>query len=220
MTDLRSRVTVLRESAQTLEMLVVRATTCRDAGRVRAIREIGASSMGIVMRAAAAFVLGFATLVAAQDVTSAMHGTVKKIDASAKTVAITTEDGTEQVVHFSDKTLVHGTTVGATDTFHGLKVGSQVVVRTTGTGSKKTAVEVDNVGKDGLKVTEGTITKIDAGGKTVVVKTADGTEQTFDMTARAGEDAAKATAAGATKTGKVTVYYVDEGGKKIAHLFK
>ena len=176
--------------------------------------------MGIVMRAAAAVVFGVATSVAAQDVTSAMHGTVKKIDASAKTVAITTADGTEQVVHFTDKTVVHGTTAGATDAFHGLKVGSQVVVRTTESGSKKTAVEVDNVGKDGLKATEGTITKIDAGGKKVVLKTADGTEQTFDMTARASEDAAKATAAGATKAGKVTVYYVDDGGKKIVHLFK
>jgi hypothetical protein len=176
--------------------------------------------MGIVMRAAAAFVFGVATMVAAQDVTSAVHGTVKKIDASAKTVAITTADGAEQVVHFTDKTVVHGTTAGATDAFHGLKVGSQVVVRTTGAGSKKTAVEVDNVGKDGLKVTEGTITKVDTGSKKIFVKTADGTEQAFDMTAHATEDAGKATAAGATKTGKVTVYYVDEGGKKVVHLFK
>jgi hypothetical protein len=109
---------------------------------------------------------------------------------------------------------------GSKDTFQGLKEGSEVVIHTTGTGAKKTAVEVDNLSKDGLKSTEGTITKVDAGTKKIVVKAADGTEQTFDMTAHAAAEAGKATAAGTEKAGKATVYYTEEGGKKVVHFFK
>jgi hypothetical protein len=50
-----------------------------------------------------------------------------------------------------------------------------------------------------------------------VVKTADGTEKTFELTGKAAEDAGKDTGKGIAKGAKVTVYYTDEGGKKVAH---
>jgi hypothetical protein len=149
-----------------------------------------------------------------------IHGTVKKVDEGAKTVTIATANGSEEVVHFTDKTVVHGTEAGSKDTFHGLKVGSEVAVHGTTVGATKTAVEVDNIGKDGLKATEGTISKVGAGGKEVVVKTADGTEQTFEVTGDAAADLGKATGKGAAKGGKFTFYYTEEGGKKVAHFFK
>ena len=48
-------------------------------------------------------------------------------------------------------------------------------------------------------MTKGTIVKVDSGAKTVVVKTADGTEKTFDFTANAGKDMGKAVGAGTEK---------------------
>jgi hypothetical protein len=48
------------------------------------------------------------------------------------------------------------------------------------------------------------------------VKTGDGAEETYHLTA----DAAKESGKGLDKAGKVTVYYTEEGGKKIAHFFK
>jgi hypothetical protein len=167
-----------------------------------------------------AIAMAAAAILTAQGASSVVHGTVKKIDAAAKTVAIATATGAEEVVHFTDKTVVHGTEVGAKDALHGLKVGSEVVVHTTASGATKTAVEIDHLGKGGLKVVEGTISKVGAGGKTVAVKTADGAEVTFDVTANAATDVAKETAAGAEKAGKVSLYYTEEGGKKIAHFFK
>jgi hypothetical protein len=149
-----------------------------------------------------------------------IQGTVKKVDEAAKTVAVTTAKGTEEVVHFTDKTVVHGTEAGSKDALHGLKVGSEVAVHATGTGATKTAVEIDHIGKGGLKVTEGTISKVGDGGKTVVVKSADGTEQAFEVTGHAAADVGKDTAKGTEKAGKVTVYYTEEGGKKVAHFFK
>jgi len=82
-----------------------------------------------------------------------------------------------------------------------------------------TGVEIGKIGKDSVKVTKGTIVKVDSGAKTVVVKSADGTEKTFDFTENAGKDMGKAVGAGTEKGAKVTVYYTEESGKKIAHFF-
>lgn len=50
-----------------------------------------------------------------------------------------------------------------------------------------------------MKVTKGTITKIDKGTKTVAVKSAHGTEKTFDYTDNAAKDFAKETGKGMKK---------------------
>ena len=163
---------------------------------------------------------------AAQDVASAVAGTVKAVDKGGKTVVVKTGEGTEHTLHFVGKTVVHGsedvakgTEVGAKDTWHGLKEGSEVVAQYTAKGAEKTAVEVDHVAKDGVKVTEGTVSAIDRGAKTMAVKTADGTVETFKMTDRAAVVGAKDVGKGVEKASKVTVYYTEESGKKIAHFF-
>jgi len=56
--------------------------------------------------------------------------------------------------------------------------------------------------------------------KKMNVKAADGTEHTFDVAGHDTADAAKGIGKGADKTGKVTVYYTEEGGKKVAHFFE
>src|SRR5271156_682117 len=157
---------------------------------------------------------------AADDVVSAVHGTVTKVDEATKTIVVKTKDGTEHTLHFVAKTTVHGTEAGAKDTFKGVKEGSEVVAHYTVKGTEKTAMEVDKVSKDGLKETEGTIADIDRGAKTIGIKTADGTVQTFKIADHATEDAGKDIAKGAEKTAKVTVFYTEEGGKRIVHWFE
>lgn len=172
--------------------------------------------------AAVVALLIFATR-AADDVASAVHGTITKLDSSTKTMIVKTKDGTEQTVHFLGNTAVTGadrTAPGAKDAFKGLSEGSEVVVHYSEKGGEKTATEVDKVGKDGLKYVDGTVTKVGKDGKTVVVKAADGTEQTFDVAGHDTLDAAKGIGKAADKTGKVTVYYSEEGGKKVAHFFE
>jgi hypothetical protein len=160
---------------------------------------------------------------AADDVVTAVEGTVKKVDAGTKTVVVATADGTEHTVHFVGKTSVHGwdaTEAGAKDSMHGVKEGSHVVVHYSVKGTEKTAQEVDRIGDGGLKVTEGTVSKIDRGTKTLAVKTADGAEATYKISEHAAVDAGKETGKGVEKASKVTVYYTEEGGKKIVHFFK
>jgi hypothetical protein len=150
-------------------------------------------------------------------------GVVLKTDDAAKTVVVKLADGTEHTFHFVKATTVHGaqeTAAGAKDAFHGLKEGSEVAVHYTAKGSVETAEEVDHIGKDGLKVTEATVTHVDRGAKTIAVKTADGTEEVYRMTDSAARDAGKGIGTGAEKSAKVTVYYTEEAGHKVAHFFK
>ena len=150
----------------------------------------------------------------------AVHGTVTKVDSVGKTIVIKTKEGTEHTVHFVNKTVVHGAEVGAKDSFKGVQEGSEVVAHYTTKGAEKTAVEVDKLGKDGLKATEGTVSEIDRGTKTIAVKTADGSVQTFKMADHATEDAGKEVGKATVKSAKVTVYYTEDAGKKIAHFFE
>src|SRR6266566_3334545 len=112
----------------------------------------------------------------AVEAVSAVHGTISKVDSGTKTIVVKTADGTEHTFRLIAKTTVHGTEVGAKDTFHGLKEGTNVVAHYTEKGTEKTAVEVDKLGKDGLKAVEGTVSEVDRGGKKLVLKSADGAE--------------------------------------------
>lgn len=163
------------------------------------------------------------TVLAADEVVSAVHGVVTKVDAASKTIVVKTKEGTEHTIHFVDKTAVYGakeTAEGAKDTFHGVKEGSEVVAHYTEKGGEKTAVEVDKVGKDGVKTVDGTVTKVGEDGKTVTVKTADGTEHTFEVAGHGTKVAAVDASKGTEKGAKVTVYYTESAGKKVAHFFQ
>jgi hypothetical protein len=161
--------------------------------------------------------------VTAFAIESAVQGTIEKVDSAAKTVVVKLADGTEQTFHFLGRTAVHGTqaaVAGGKEAFQGLKKGSQVVVHYTAKGAEKTADEVDYVGEGGLQATEGTIEKVDRSAKTLTVKTANGTKETFHLTNDAAHDAGRNISAGAQKASKVTVYYTEESGHKVAHFFK
>lgn len=158
-----------------------------------------------------------------QDVVHAVEGTVKKVDAATKTMVVKTADGAEHTYHFTDRTVVHGTEAaanGARDAFHGIKAGSEVVVHYTDKGADSTAQEVDHVGKDGLKVSEGTVKSIDRDARTLTIKTTRGTEETYRLTDHAARDAGADIGKEAGKTERVTVYYTQESGHKVAHFFK
>jgi hypothetical protein len=155
---------------------------------------------------------------AEEDVVTAIHGSIEKIDSAAKIVSLKTDDGLHDSVHFVDRTAVHGADGGkdaSKDSWHGLKEGSEVVVHYTTRGTEKTAVEIDKVGDGGLKATEGAVKGIDRGGRTLVIGTKDGSEETFQLTGHASKDAGKGVAKGA----KVTVFYTETAGKKVAHFF-
>ncbi|MGB8476664.1 MAG: hypothetical protein WCE61_21485 [Candidatus Acidiferrum sp.] len=156
------------------------------------------------------------------DVAAAIHGTVTKIDAASKTIVVKTADGTEHTLHFVAGTTVYGAHATAKEakySFHGLTEGSEVVAHYTAEGGEDTAVEVDKVGKGGMHAVGGTVTHVSEDGKTVAVKTANGTVDTFHVVSRDTANSAKAIGKGAERSAKVTVYYTESAGKKVAHFF-
>jgi hypothetical protein len=160
---------------------------------------------------------------AVEDVVTATHGTISKIDRTAKTIAVKTADGTEHVFYWGKDTSVHGVKaadLAAKDSWHGLKEGSEVVAHSTQRGTKDTAIEVDKVGDTGLKRTEGTIKEIDRTGKKLVIESADGTEHAFRLTGHAAVDGGKDVAEGAEKGTKVAIYSSEDAGRSVAHFFE
>ena len=150
-------------------------------------------------------------------------GEVLKLDAIARTVVVKSADGTSHAFRFLERTAVHGgrdVAAGSKDVFRGLREGSQVAVHYTVKGTEETAEEVDRIGKDGLKAADVTVVHLDRAAKTLAVKTADGTEETFRLTGRAVTDAGEEIGKGAEKSVKGTVYYTDEAGHRIGHFFK
>ena len=160
---------------------------------------------------------------AAEGLTSVTEGTVKEVDSSTKTMLIATKDGAKRTFHFGERTAVHGVEAvgrGSEDAMHWLKEGSEVVVRYTTKGTVDSAEEIDHIGADGLKATEGTVKKIDRGAKTITIATADGAERTFRLLGHAARDTGRNIEKGADKSARVTVYYTEEDGNKVAHFLK
>lgn len=154
-------------------------------------------------------------LCAAQDAVSVLHGTIVKVDKTTKTIVVKTTDGAEHTVKVPNQAAIHGTKDG----FDGLREGSEVVVRSSGTGREATAEDLGDIGKDGMRVMEGTIEDIDRRTNTLTVKDVDGTEEMFEYTDHAANDLSQVVVKGAERGARVTVYYSEEGGKKIAYFF-
>jgi hypothetical protein len=152
-----------------------------------------------------------------QDVVTAVHASIQRVDSAAKTIVAKSDDGISHTFHFLDSTVVHGgdaVDVASKDSWHGLREGGEVVVHYTKRGTEDTAVEIDKIGDGGLKATEGTVKEIDRGGKNLVVVAGDGTEETFRLTGRAAKD----TGVDIGKGSKVTVFYLGKAGNKVAHF--
>ncbi len=171
--------------------------------------------------------IGWPVCLAAQNVTGALEGTVKKIDAGTKTVVVDTADGAEHTFHYASDVTVHGAqragagiSSASRGTVHDLQDGSKVAVHYTEAGGKDTAHEFDKLGKGGLQRADGTITAIDRAGKTISIRTADGARETFHMTDMAAKDTGRNLDKAAGKTAKVSVYYTEVAGVKTAHFFE
>jgi len=179
--------------------------------------------MKALLRGLAVTALFAFTVYAADEAASAIHGTVTKVDAAGKTITLKTKDGTEHTVHYVDTTVVKGgqaTADAAKDSYRGVKEGSEVVVEYTKKGTVDTADEIDNLSKRTAKTVEGTVVKVGKDGKTVTIKTADGTEKTFETAGKGAEISAKDVGTGTEKSAKVTVTYTEKAGKAIGHFFE
>jgi len=177
-----------------------------------------------IFAALVALVLCLAATAAQAGVTGVVTGTLTKVDAAGKTVAVKTADGTVETVKFTEKTTVHGIKGVAKGADLAGKEGGHVIVHTVGEGADKSAHSIVWVGDKTVKAADVTVEDVGKGTKTVAVKTADGAKDTYTVsehaTVDAGKDVGKYSAVGVKKGEHVTVYYTEEGGKKIIHAFE
>jgi hypothetical protein len=151
----------------------------------------------------------------AETVPPALEGAIDKTYAGANAIVVKTADGISHLFHFTKRTAVHG--VPKTDAaLSGLTEGARVVVHYAVDGTGKTALEVDRIGKDGLREMSGVVVAVDRLTKRLSLQLADGSRETLELSDRAARNVGKDTGEAAT----VIVYYADEGGHKVAHYFR
>ena len=150
--------------------------------------------------------------------TIALEGTMQKFYRGANTIVVVTLDGLQHVYEFTRDLIVHGGKHAGPDALKGLQPGTTVVIHYTVSGSKASATEVDIVGGEALRITEGRVAHIDRRKGEIVIRYDNGTEEQFRLTEHA---ASEATQPGAPAEGaQVTIYYTDDIGRKVVHYFK
>ena len=149
--------------------------------------------------------------------TLALEGTMTKFYRGVNTLVVTTVDGVQHVYRFAKGLVVHGkkSDAEALDTLH---EGATVVVHHRIEGAEQSVEEIDRVADEGLKVTEGLVVRLNRRQREITLKFGDGTTETLRLTDRAASEAAEDI--GPEGSTRVTVYYSDESGRKVAHYFK
>jgi hypothetical protein len=147
----------------------------------------------------------------------ATDATINDEHKAANKIAVTTEDGVQHVYSAAKNLLVHG---GKDAVLADLKPGTTVVVHYTADAGGESAHEIDRVGGNGLRTTEGTVTDINRGKKEITIRYDNGMTEKLTLTDRAAVDAGQDFRDQAVGTTRVVVYYSDDAGKKIAHYFK
>lgn len=169
--------------------------------------------LGLALAAIVIFLCTAAQIARADD--HVITGTIDKVDTGAKAISVKTADGTVHVVKWTDDTTVDGLKKGAHGADLAGKEGGHVIIHTTDEGADKVAHSVTYVGHETIKTANVTVDDVGKTSKTVAVHTADGTKDTFKVADRATVDTGK----DVEKGGHYTVYYTQEGGKKVVHFF-
>jgi hypothetical protein len=150
--------------------------------------------------------------------TLALEGTMTRFYKGLNALVVTTVDGAEHVYHFAKGLVVHGGKDLGSGTLEALRPGTSVVVHYRIDGAEQAAEEIDDLAGEGLKVSEGVVVKLDRRHKQITLKLDNGRTETLLLTDRVVSE----TVDGIDDPGtvRVTVYYSDESGKKVAHFVK
>jgi hypothetical protein len=150
----------------------------------------------------------------------ALEGTMKQFYKGANVIIVTTMDGVEHVYHFTKDLIVHGGKKPGVDALEGLREGTMIVVHRHLSGPEAPVAEIDLVGDEGLKITEGVVVDINRRKQEIKIKYADGTIETLRMTAQAAAENDSGLEGSESTFARIVVYYSDEAGRKMAHYVK
>lgn len=182
---------------------------------------------------AGAALLTLATAVAAQQpkpvqlpaAEHALFGTLKTIDLNTNMLVVTPLAGADVTFKVDPRTTrIHDFEASPTLARLAKKTGAGLVVHFTGGGSDVTAVELDYIGHQPMKVTTGTIVRIEKLTRVIVVKTPTGAEEKLQLAVNAPIELATGLIAFDAFSGKlnepVSLYYTEGRGHKEVRLIK
>jgi hypothetical protein len=150
----------------------------------------------------------------------ALEGTMKQFYKAANVVIVTTMDGVEHVYHFTKDLIVHGGKKPGVDALEGLREGTMIVVHRHASGPEASVAEIDVVGDEGLKITEGAVTNINRRKQEITITYANGTTETLKMTPQAAFENDTQLAQSEGTVTRIVIYYSDEAGRKVAHYVR
>jgi hypothetical protein len=149
-----------------------------------------------------------------------MEGAVQQFYRGLNVVVVTTRDGVQHVYNLTKDLVVHGGKKPGIEALEGLREGTTVAVHYSTADGTALAEEIDVLNGEGLRITEGVVSEIDRGKKTITIKFANGQTETLQMTSRAAVESQGIVDEPGKTPGRIVVYYADEGGRKVAHYFK
>jgi hypothetical protein len=152
--------------------------------------------------------------------TIAPEGTVEQEYAGANTAIVKSLDGVEHVFHYTKDLLLHGGKSSGAKALPGLREGSTVAVHDSAAGVAASTPAIDLIDNDGTHVTEGTVIRIDRSRKHIAIMFDHDRTETFELTDRTAAHAGHDVDPTPNATTTVTVFYADESGRTVAHVFK
>jgi hypothetical protein len=127
----------------------------------------------------------------------------------------------EHVYQFTKDLIVHGGKKPGVNALEEMQEGTTVVIHQQLGGSQPVAEEIDVIGDQGLKTTEGVVTHINRRKNEITIRYANGKTETLQMTRMAAaESDTGIDESGEEASSRVVIYYSDEAGRKVAHYFK
>jgi hypothetical protein len=185
----------------------------------------GAAGLGLAVALVAGMALIPSMDVRAQkqhpplETPEAVEASMKHFYRAANVIIVTTIDGMEHVYHFTKDLVVHGGKKPGVDALEGLREGTMIVVHRNVSGPETSVAEIDLVGDEGLKITEGVVTDINRRKQEITITYTNGTTETLKMTAQAAAENDTLGRPVSTRM-RIVIYYADEAGRKVAHYVR
>ena len=159
-----------------------------------------------------------------QGIERTLVGALERVDSAANRILLRMADGVEHELIVAGWTRFDGARCPATFVDLPKRTGDDVVVVFTEDGEKRIATAIKCFGPETLKVTEGTLARIDPLIRRVVIRSADGEEAVFHFaettTFDTGAGLAPCAAFMARQGEQVVAHYTIEGEHRVVFLLR
>jgi hypothetical protein len=116
----------------------------------------------------------------------------------------------------SKNLIVHGGKTPGVDALADVDEGTPIVIHPR-VSDELAAEEIDVLGGDGLKITEGRVIHVDRRKKEITIRYGNGRTETLQLTAWAAAESVASVRAADEAATEFVIYYGDDEGHKVAH---